>query len=139
MGTLVKAVLLSLWLPILVLAISAARFGTDFVTSPAEGYSTMALQLGIGWLAAIPLTLALTLVKPFSGKWFGICAVILAPLSVLAFIMGGLFGWTGVVGSMVSLSLPVWVLYLVLRVKKGGGGKKKAKPSTMAKPRPSRA
>lgn len=141
-NTLVKAILLSLWLPVLVLAVSVARFGSGFVTAPDEGYLTLAAQLGIGWLGAIPLTMALMLVKPLSGLWFGICAVALGILSVAAFIVGGLFGEAGVVSSLISLSIPAFVVYFVLRAGKGGGSgtKSKAKPSSgAAKPKPSRA
>ena len=129
MKTLFKAVLFSLWLPVLVLAVSVARFGAEFVTGPSEGYVTMALQLGIGWLGAIPLTMALMLLKPLSGLWFGICAVALGLLSVLAFIVGGLFGQAGVVSSLISLSIPAFVAYFVLRAGKGGGSRSKANPS----------
>ena len=55
MNTLLKAVLISLWLPVLVLAVSLARFGTGFVTAPAEGYATLATQLGVGWLGVYTL------------------------------------------------------------------------------------
>ena len=140
MNTLIKAVLISLWLPVLVLAVSVARFGAGFVTAPAEGYVTMASQLGIGWVAAIPLTMALMLLKPLSGLWFGICAVVLGLLSMAAFILGGLFGAAGAASSIVSLSIPAWVVYFVHRTGKGGSGnsRSKAKPAA-AKPRPSKA
>lgn len=140
MNTIFKAVLISLWLPALVLVISVARFGSGFVTAPEEGYATMATQLGIGWLGVIPLTMALMLLKPLSGLWFGICSVALGFFSVLAFIVGGLFGAAGVASSLVSLSIPAFVVYFVMRTGKGGGSgaRSKAKPS-VAKPKPSRA
>ena len=141
-NTLAKAVLISLWLPVLVLAVSVARFGAGFVTAPEEGYATLATQLGIGWLGVIPLTMALMLLKPLSGLWFGICAVALGILAVAAFIVGGLFGEAGVVSSLISLSIPAFVVYFVMRTGKGGGsgGRSKAKPTAAAaKPRPSKA
>ena len=141
-NTLFKAVLISLWLPALVLAVSVARFGSGFVTAPEEGFVTLATQLGIGWVGVIPLTMALMLLKPLSGLWFGICAVGLGILSVAAFIVGGLFGQAGVVSSLISLSIPAFVVYFVMRAGKGGGSgsKSKAKPaSAAAKPKPSRA
>lgn len=140
MNTIFKAVLISLWLPALVLVVSVARFGSGFVTAPEEGYATMATQLGIGWLGVIPLTMALMLLKPLSGLWFGICAVVLGFFSVLAFIVGGLFGAAGVASSLVSLSIPAFVVYFVMRTGKGGGSGARSKPKpAVAKPKPSRA
>ena len=142
MNTLLKAVLISLWLPVLVLAVSLARFGTGFVTAPAEGYATLATQLGVGWLGVIPLTMALMLLKPLSGLWFGICAAVLGILAVAAFIVGGLFGEAGVVSSLISLAIPAFIVYFVMRTGKGGGSgsRSKAKPAaSAAKPRPSKA
>ena len=145
MSKLFKAVLLSLWLPALLLVVAVVRFGPGFVTEPAEGYAAMGMGLAWAWLAAIPLTLALLLLRPVSDTGFWICALALAPLSVVAFVLGGLFGEAGPASSVVSLAIPAWIVYAVLRLRKsgGGGGRSKAKPkpktATAAKPRPSRA
>ena len=122
-NTILKTFLFALWLPVLVVAVSLARFGADFFSSRPEAFGPMTLQLALGWVAAFPLTLALTLVKPHSRGWLVVCAVVLAPLTVLAFIMGGLFGAAGAVVAMLVVSLPAWLVYLVLRLRRSRGGR----------------
>ena len=105
-GLLVRTVLFALWLPVAVLVVSLLRFGFEgMVTMDATSF----LQLVIlGWPSGIPLTLAVLLLHRRVQLPAYVCAIVLAPLSVLAFILGGLLGPLVLVYVLI-VSLPAWV------------------------------
>ena len=104
---LVRAVLFALWLPVVVLLVSLIRFG---ITGMADMDATSFVQLVvIGWPSGIPLTLAVLLLHRRVRLLAYVCAVVLAPFSVLAFILGGLLGELVVLVYAVVVSLPAWV------------------------------
>ena len=105
-GVLVRAILFALWLPVAVLVVSLLRFGFEgMVTMDATSFVQLVV---LGWPSGIPLTLAVLLLHRRVQLPAYVCAVVLAPLSVLAFILGGLFGPFVLVYAVV-VSLPAWV------------------------------
>ncbi len=147
----VRTILYSLWLPVLVVVVSAFRFGFN---TPLEGPGFMGtIMLGSGgwsslsslegpgfmgtimflmsfvtlfalaWPAAIPLTLAVRLLHRRSQVLAYVCALILGAGSVLAVIVGGLFGPVGVVVYTLIAALPAWILLGILaKFQRGGMG-----------------
>ena len=104
---LVRAVLFALWLPVVVLLVSLIRFG---ITGMTDMDATSFVQLAvIGWPSGIPLTLAVLLLHRRVRLLAYVCAVVLAPFAVLAFILGGLLGELVVLVYAVVVSLPAWV------------------------------
>ena len=139
LGTVIKVVLLSLWLPLMVLAVSAIRFGLGSVEDVPR--DQLVGLFGVAWPAAIPLTLALVLLARSSTSVAWVMGLILVALTVPAVIAAGLLGTSGILGTGIVLSLPAWIALLVVRLKKGGGKGKSAakKPAASASARPSRA
>ena len=105
-GVLVRTVLFALWLPVAVLVVSLLRFGVEgMVTMDAMSFVQL---LVFGWPSGIPLTLAVLLLHRRVQLVAYVCAVVLAPFSVLAFILGGLFG-PFVLAYVLVVSLPAWI------------------------------
>jgi hypothetical protein len=105
-GVLVRAVLFALWLPVVVLVVSLLRFGLEGMVT-MDAMSLVQLVV-FGWPSGIPLTLAVLLLHRRVQLLAYVCAVVLAPFSVLAFILGGLFG-PFVLAYALVVSLPAWV------------------------------
>ena len=105
-GLLVRTVLFALWLPVAVLVVSLLRFGFEGVAT--MGPTAFVQLVVLGWPSGIPLTLAVLLLHRRVQLPAYVCAIVLAPLSVLAFILGGLFGPFVLVYAVV-VSLPAWV------------------------------
>ena len=106
-GVLVRAILFALWLPVVVLLVSLLRFGVEgMVTMDATAFVQLVI---LGWPSGIPLTLAVLLLHRRVRLLAYVCAVVLSPFSVLAFILGGLLGHIGVLVYAVVVSLPAWV------------------------------
>ena len=105
-GVLVRAVLFALWLPVVVLVVSLLRFGLEGMVT-MDAMSLVQLVV-FGWPSGIPLTLAVLLLYRRVQLLAYVCAVVLAPFSVLAFILGGLFG-PFVLAYALVVSLPAWV------------------------------
>ncbi len=121
-----RTVLFSLWLPVLVLAISLVRFGPRVLgPGPVPDLEQLLVLFALAWPSAIPLTLALRLLHRRSKLLAYACAVFFGLVSYFAVLLGGLMGYPGVVGYTVAVSLPVWALLGVLAVadkRKGGQG-----------------
>ena len=108
-----QLIVLPLWLPLAILVVSAIRFAT---LSPGEGVSALpsavamiALMVLFAWIAAFPLTLAVTFLhRRVRALAYG-CAIVLAPLTVYGAVIGGLFGPVGIVAYPLVLSLPAWI------------------------------
>jgi hypothetical protein len=105
-GVLVRAILFALWLPVVVLVVSLLRFGLEGMVT-MDAMSLVQLVV-FGWPSGIPLTLAVLLLHRRVQLLAYVCAVVLAPFSVLAFILGGLFG-PFVLAYALVVSLPAWV------------------------------
>jgi hypothetical protein len=105
-GVLVRAILFALWLPVVVLVVSLLRFGLEGMVT-MDAMSLVQLVV-FGWPSGIPLTLAVLLLYRRVQLLAYVCAVVLAPFSVLAFILGGLFG-PFVLAYALVVSLPAWV------------------------------
>ena len=105
-GVLVRTVLFALWLPVVVLVVSLLRFGLEGMVT-MDAMSLVQLVV-FGWPSGIPLTLAVLLLHRRVQLLAYVCAVVLAPFSVLAFILGGLFG-PFVLAYVLVVSLPAWV------------------------------
>ena len=107
-GVLVRAIVFALWLPVAVLLVSLLRFGIEGMTSMDS--RTFVQLVVLGWPSGIPVTLSVLLLHRRVRLLAYICAVILAPFSVLGFILGGLAGPIGVLVYAVVVSLPAWVV-----------------------------
>ena len=105
-GVLVRAILFALWLPVVVLVVSLLRFGLEGMVT-MDAMSLVQLVV-FGWPSGIPLTLAVLLLHRRVQLLAYVCAVVLAPFSVLAFILGGLFG-PFVLAYVLVVSLPAWI------------------------------
>ncbi len=123
----IRTILYSLWLPVLVVVVSAFRFG---FSTPLEGpgfMGTIMLLMSVvtlfalAWPAAIPLTLAVRLLHRRSQVLAYVCALILGAGSVWVVIVGGLFGPVGVVVYALIAALPAWILLGILAKFQGGG------------------
>ncbi len=116
----VRVMLLSLWMPLLVLVAAVVWFaGWLGGTGPSVGLPYYLLSitpaLALGWLLAIPLTMSVFLLHRRSHIVAYVCGAALVPLSFVAYVVGGLF--LGPVGILiaVALSLPAWDVLLVVR------------------------
>ena len=123
----IRTILYSLWLPALVVVVSAFRFS---FSTPLEGPGIMGTIMllvsvvtlfALAWPAAIPLTLAVRLLHRRSQVLAYVCALILGAGSVLAVIVGGLFGPVGVIVYALIAALPAWILLGILAKFQGGG------------------
>ena len=108
-----RRLVLPLWLPLAILVVTAIRFAT---LSPGEGASGMpnaaamiALMVLFAWIAAIPLTLAVTYLHRRVRVLAYVCGAVLVPLTVYGAVVGGVFGPVGVVLYPLVLSLPAWI------------------------------
>ncbi len=117
----IRTILYALWLPILVLVVSAVRFG---FTMPLEGPGLMGIVtlFALAWPAAIPLTLAIRRLHRRSRILAYGCAVVLGLGSAWTVILGGLFGPIGVVLYTLIASLPAWILLGILAKFQGDMG-----------------
>ena len=116
----VRVMLLSLWMPSLVLVVDVFLFlgwlcGTGTLAGLPDFLLSITLGLALGWLLAIPLTMAVFLLHRRSRIVAYVCGVALVPLQFVAYVVGGLF--LGSVGILiaVAVSLPAWAVLLVVR------------------------
>ena len=108
---------LPLWLPLAILVVSAIRFGTlslgggvGGIPSAVAMIAMVALMVVFAWIAAIPLTLAVTFLHRRVRVVAYVCGVMLAPLTVFGAVIGGLFGPVGIVLYPLVFSLPAWIV-----------------------------
>ncbi|MCY3913461.1 MAG: hypothetical protein OXG43_09460 [Chloroflexi bacterium] len=94
--------------------VSAIRFGTLPAGEEAGGIPSavamIALMVLFAWIAAFPLTLAVTYLHRRVRVLAYVCAIVLAPLTVYGAVIGGLFGPVGIVLYPLVLSLPAWIV-----------------------------
>ena len=115
----IRNILYSLWLPLLVVGVSVARFGLNSVFSGPD-LNQVLMLFALSWPAAAPLTLAVRLVHRRSPVLAIVCALVLGPVALAGAIIGGLLGPVGVVGYPVAASLPAWVLLGILALTQRG-------------------
>lgn len=108
-----RLLVLPLWLPLAILVVSVLRFGG----LPADSGSGGALYIGamVGsmvlftWIAAIPLTVALTMLYRRTRILAYVCGAVLGPITVFGALIGGLFGPIGIVAYALVFSAPAWI------------------------------
>ena len=108
-----RLLVLPLWLPLAILLVSVLRFGG----LPADAGSGGAMFIGamVGsmvlftWIAAIPLTTALTMLYRRARIVTYVCGAVLAPITVFGALIGGLFGPIGIVAYPLVFSTPAWI------------------------------
>ena len=113
-----RTLLLSLWLPLAVVAQALVRFGFNpGPVPPMPGLMMAAAIVALfvfTWPAGIPLTLAVRRLRPRSRLAAYGCAAVLGPLTTLAATVGGLLGPIAVWIYAAVLSLPAWLVLWVL-------------------------
>lgn len=114
-----RTLLLSLWLPLAVVAQALVRFGFSAIPAPPMPGPTMAAAIVplfvFTWPAGIPLTLAGRRLYPRSRAAACGCAALLGPLTTAAATVGGLLGPIAVWIYAVILSLPAWLVLWILK------------------------
>ena len=111
----IRTVIFSIWLPILVIAVSIARFGFETNLDNLDWMQFLRL-FALAWPAAIPLTLAVRLLHRRSRILAYLCALGLGIGSIYTATFGGLLGPVGVVGFTILASLPAWLLLGILKM-----------------------
>lgn len=110
---LARRLALPLWLPLAILVVSAIRFATiapgEEVSGLPNAVAMIALMVVFAWIAAIPLTLAVTFLHRRVRVLAYVCGAVLAPLTVYGAVIGGLFGPIGIVLYPLVISLPAWI------------------------------
>ena len=108
-----RLLVLPLWLPLVILVVSAIRFATLIPGEEVGGMPNAVAMIGLmvlfAWIAAIPLTLAVTFLHRRVRVLAYVCGAVLVPLTVYGAVIGGLFGPVGVVLYPLVLSLPAWI------------------------------
>ena len=119
LGMAIKVILLSLWLPVLVLLVSVVGFGGKAFTDTPEPIFQLATFFALSLPYAVPLTWAVVLLHRRSRIAAWICGVILVPATVFTLIAGGVLGLLLTVVAVVIVSLPAWATLLVMRRQQG--------------------
>ena len=114
-----RTLVLSLWLPLAVVAQALVRFGLSAMPVPSMPGPMIAQAIVplfvFAWPAGIPLTMASRrLYRRDRVAAFG-CAAVLGPLTVAAATVGGLLGPVAVWVYAAVLSLPAWFVLWVLK------------------------
>ena len=124
----IRLLVLALWLPLAILVVSAIRFGG--LPSDSEGGGILIAVALIGsmvlfaWIAALPLTLAVTRIHRRARVLAYACGAVLGPLTVFAAVIGGLFGPVGIVLYTLVFSIPAWIaLGITARVQRNRTGR----------------
>ena len=108
-----RFLVLPLWLPLAILAVSVIRFGGLPVDGGGGGVLFVGAMVGsmvlFTWIAAIPLTVALTLLYRRARILAYVCGAVLGPIAVFGALIGGLFGPIGIVAYALVFSAPAWI------------------------------
>ena len=109
----IRLLAISLWLPLAILVLSVARFGGLPTDSGLGGPLAVGAMVGsmvlFTWIAAIPLTTALTMLYRRARIVAYVCGAVLAPITVFGALIGGLFGPIGIVAYPLVFSAPAWI------------------------------
>ena len=108
-----RVLVLPLWLPLAILVVSVFRFGGLPVDGGGGGVLFVGAMVGsmvlFTWIAAIPLTVALTLLYRRARILAYVCGAVLGPIAVFGALIGGLFGPIGIVAYALVFSAPAWI------------------------------
>ena len=115
-GAIIRTILLSLWLPVTVLAVSFMRFGAGWGGGGGPAMQEVILLFLFTWPAAIPLTAGIQLMHRTYPVLATVCAILLGAASVYGVIIGGLLGPVGIWAYAVILAVPVYFVLLGSRV-----------------------
>lgn len=113
-----RTLLLSLWLPLAVVAQAVVRFGFSGMPGPSMPGSIVAAIVPLfvfTWPAGIPLTMAVRRLYPRSQAAACGCAAVLGPITAAAATVGGLLGPIAVWIYAAVLSLPAWLVLALLK------------------------
>ncbi len=107
----VRTILLaSTWNPVLIFVITLLRGFT--VPLDVESYLQLIPAMFGGWF----LFFAVKKIYDLGRKTTGITVfIILAPITSLASLIGGLFGPIGIILYCLILSIPAWLIWLIVR------------------------
>jgi hypothetical protein len=126
-----RLILIPFWLPLAIVVVSVLRFGG--LPSDAEfgGMPNAVLMIGsmvaFTWVAALPLTLAVTFLHRRVRVLAYLFGALLAPITVFAAVLGGLFGPIGIVAYPLVLSAPAWIaLAITAQIQRGRTGARPA-------------
>ena len=108
------SLLLSLWLPVALLALALVRLPGMPEAAGLPPWSALPKLLPV-WFAGLSLTFALRLLHRRSRAVAIVCGVALVPISAYAVMLGGLFGPPGILLYAALASLPAWIALAVLR------------------------
>ena len=119
----IRLLVLSLWLPLAILVVSVIRFGLS-TAADVGGMLTAGVMIGsmvlFTWIAALPLTLAVTFLYRRVRVLAYVFGAILAPITVFGALIGGLFGPIGIVAYALVFSAPAWMaLGITAHVQRG--------------------
>ena len=118
---LVRAVLLSLWLPAGIVLVSVVRFRGLQTFEGASDLGTLFWPLVLAWPAAIPLTLAVLRILPRSRTLAWLCAMALGPISIITVSVSGILGPAAIIITGALASLPAWLTLGLLALLSGRG------------------
>lgn len=119
-----RSFLYSAWLPISVLVVALVRFGFDSGVNGNNPLFAIVHLIGLFvfvWPSGMFLTIAIQKILRRSKITAILAAILLAPITVWAATIGGLFGPIGIFAYTAVVSLPAWItlsiLYLIQRKK----------------------
>ena len=109
----IRLLILPLWLPLAILVLSVIRFGGLPVDTGTGGVANAGAMIGsmvaFTWVAALPLTLAVSFLYRRVRALAYVCGAVLAPITVFGAHIGGLFGPIGIVAYALVFSAPAWI------------------------------
>lgn len=118
----VKTAIFSLGLALLVVTALAVYFAVGWTTFEPEdlkfGYTLLSTLFAVVWPASVPLCLAVLLLHRCSRPVAYLCAAVLAPLTLIAFLLAGLVQSEIFVVAGAVLSLPAWLALLAVRLRR---------------------
>ena len=108
----IRLLVLPLWLPLAIL-VSVIRFGGLPTDAEVGGMPNAGIMIGsmvlFTWIAALPLTLAVTFLYRRVRVLAYVCGAVLGPVTVYGALIGGLFGPIGIVAYPLVFSAPAWI------------------------------
>ena len=119
-----RLLVLPLWLPLAILVVSVIRFGGLPSDAGGGGLPNAGAMIGsmvaITWVAALPLTLAVTFLHRRVRALAYVFGAILAPITVYGALISGLLGPIGIVAYALVFSAPAWIaLGITAHVQRG--------------------
>ena len=119
----IRLLVLSLWLPLAILVVSVIRFGLS-TGADVGGMLTAGVMIGsmvlFTWIAALPLTLAVTFLYRRVRVLAYVCGAVLGPVTIVGALIGGLFGPIGIVAYALVFSAPAWIaLGITAQIQRG--------------------